>query len=300
VFIRFVTVFLFLLTLSVFATDSYPQTYSKLGTPLFTAATHLSEYKDVESLTFWTEKYRVEVNKTTLLGLEVDKLTDKSKKRVYLQKLRKLQSLYERVLHQLHTAIAKSIKDDDYKQFLKLTSYAFDGLFSKSNLRNQAIGFYAKHKFDEKQGCVVLDKKISDEILSQKTEELFAAEIVHSSYDSQDTKSKKKSVGISVQRVKNSIRVSFYNRNIYDVTIQVHSRLNNISFKTSPPKEFVIKAKSTYEYGILVLGSGQSQYSFSWSYMMGSKDAQHNDNYIYKLPFAKGTSHIVSQGYNGK
>ena len=33
---------------------------------------------------------------------------------------------------------------------------------------------------------------------------------------------------------------------------------------------------------------------------MGSKNAIHDNNYIYGLPFKKGTSHVVSQGYNGQ
>jgi len=31
---------------------------------------------------------------------------------------------------------------------------------------------------------------------------------------------------------------------------------------------------------------------------MGSKNAHHNDDYVYRLPFANGTTHRVSQGYN--
>lgn len=245
------------------------------------------------------QEYKDEVDRTIVYGYEADTSKDKKKNKAYLKKLRKLQSSYDKLLHSLHVNISKSIQNEDYKLFVELISYPFNGLFVNTHLCNKAITFYAKHKNENNLECLVLEKNMADEKLSNETQELFAAEIEHSSYNSVTQIKSKKSVTITTKRVKNTIEVYLHNKNIYDLTIKVRHNVKNIIMSIKPHKEFVLEAKSTYHYTTLVLGSGKSQYGFSWSYTMGSKNAQHDKNYVYRLPFKKGTSHVVSQGYNG-
>jgi len=298
VLLRLLLLFTFLLSLCFANNGNYPKTYNKLGTPLYNAAKYFRQYEKISNLKVLVQEYTNEVDATMLYGYEADISKDKKKK--YLKKLRKLQSSYDRLLHSLHISISKSIKNEDYKLFLKLTSYPFDGLFANIHLRNQAITFYTKHKNEKILKCMVLEKNMADEKLSNETQDLFATEIEHSSYNSTTQKKSKKSVMITAKRVKNTIEVYLHNKNIYDVTIRVRHTVKNMIISRKPLKEFVLKAKSAYHYTTLILGSGKSQYGFSWSYTMGSKNAQHDDNYVYRLPFKKGTSHVVSQGYNGK
>ncbi|MDF1884459.1 M23 family metallopeptidase, partial [Sulfurimonas sp. SAG-AH-194-C21] len=298
--LKFLLILTLTFSLSLEAQSNYPQTYEKLGTPLFNAAQHFLSYKQISNLKELIIEYKNEVDVTIINGFIADNSKEKNQKRAYLLKLRKLQSSYNKLLHNLHLSIGKSIEDDDYKLFLKLTSYAFDGLLMNSNLRKQAMTFYAKHKHEKNLKCMVLEKNLAYDMLSVETQELFAAEIIHSSYNSESTEKTKKSVYISALRVENTIKIFLYNKNIYDVTMRMHYTIKNINMSTKPPHEFVLKAKSKYHYVTLVLGSGESQYGFSWSYAMGSKDALHDEKYLYKLPYKKGTSHIVSQGYNGR
>lgn len=282
------------------ASPIYPKSYAQLGTPLFESVQHFQMYEDVKSLKPLILEYKDTADKLLLYGKKIDTSDDKNKKKNYLKSLRKLQSKYDKLLYSLHQAISKSIKDDDYELFLKLTSYAFDGLFTNTNLRQQAIDFYFKHKHEKNVQCEILEKNMTNKKLANATQELFATEIINSSYNSDSQKKSKKSVDIITTRVANTIKVFLYNKNIYDVTIRVRPVVQNIKMTMKPPKEFVLKAKSKYHYTTLVLGSGESRYGFSWSYTMGSKDAQHDKDYVYRLPFKQGTSHIVSQGYNGE
>jgi len=293
---RLLLLLTFLISLS-FA--NYPKTYAKLGTPLFHALEHFEKLQDISSLNELIQKYKSDANKAILYGNEVEVTKDKKQKILYLKKLRKLQSLYNKLLHSLHLRISKSIKDNDYDLFLKLTSYAFEDLFINTNLRNEAINFYSKHKHEKSLKCFVLDKNIADEELYTKTKELFAAEIIRSSYNSDSQNKSKKSVSISTKRVKNTIEVYLHNKNIYDVTIKVKYTIKNITMSVKPNTEFVLKARSKYHFTSLILGSGKSKYGFTWSYIMGSKNAIHDNSYVYRLPFKVGTSHVVSQGYNG-
>jgi len=147
--------------------------------------------------------------------------------------------------------------------------------------------------------CPVLDKQINSAKLSKETAELFKAEVINSSYDSRSKKKSTKKVVISASRVKNKIYVKLINKNIYPVTIKVIAKYKNLKPSLKTPKEVVVLANSTLDYTILRVEDGTSYYSYRYSWTMGSKYAKHDDSYIYKLPYKVGTTHRVSQGYNG-
>ena len=86
---------------------------------------------------------------------------------------------------------------------------------------------------------------MADEKLSNETQELFTAEIEHSSYNSVTQIKSKKSVAITTKRVKNTIEVYLHNKNIYDLTIKVKHNVKNIIMSIKPHKEFVLEAKAT-------------------------------------------------------
>ena len=288
---------LFLLWSLSLAKEEYPLTFSQLGTPLYTSLEPFSNYIEVEMLTQEIVLYESMVNRALKDGYKVDKSIDKKEKKAYLKELRNLQKEYDKLLFLLHKSIDESIKKDDFKLFIKLTSYAFDGLFQNTNSRNRAIEFYSIHK--HKAICPVLDKQMSNAKLSKETEELFKAEVINSSYDSRSTKKSTKKVVISALRVKNRIYVKLINKNIYPVTIKVTAEYKNLKPSPNTPKELVLAANSTVDYTTLKIGNGKSYYSYRYSWTMGSKDAKHEDNYIYRLPYKRGTTHRVSQGYNG-
>ena len=281
-----------------FAKEYYPLTFSQLGTPLYTSLKPFTSYIEVTMLTREIILYRSMVKKSLENGYKVDKSISKKEMKAYLQELRKLQKEYNKLLYLLHKSIDEAIKKDDYKLFLQLTSYAFDGLFQNSNSRNRAIEFYSINKHKSK--CPVLEKQMNNAKLSKKTSEFFKAEVINSSYDSRSKKRSKKKVVISASRVKNKIYVKLINKNIYPVTIRVISKYKNLKPSVNTQKEIVILANSTVDYTTLIVENGPSHYSYRYSWTMGSKDAKHDDNYIYRLPYKKGTRHRVSQGYNGR
>jgi len=296
VLIRLLLSLLLLWSFSV-AKEEYPLTFSQLGTPLYTSLEPFTNYIGVETLTRDVILYKSLVKKALTNGYKVDKSLDKKEMKAYLKELRKLQKEYDKLLYLLHKSIDEAIKKDDYKLFIKLTSYAFDGLFQNSNSRNRAIEFYSINKHKSK--CPILDKKMSNAKLSQETAELFKAEVINSSYDSRSKKSSTKKVVISASRVKNRIYVKLTNKNIYPVTIKIIAKYKNLKPSPNTPKELVLAANSVVDYTTLKVENGPSHYSYRYSWTMGSKNAKHDDSYIYRLPFKIGTRHRVSQGYNG-
>ena len=290
--------FLLLFISSLLFAQSYPKTFAQLGTPLYNSLDPFLKHKNSEYLKNEIIVYEKSVNTTLQEGLNADVISDRKAKKTYLKSLRKLQKEYDILLHKLHVAIEKSIEKDDYKTFIKLTEYPFDGLFKNSSARNQALVFYKKNKTICK--CPILEKSISDTKLIDETMDMFKAEIINSTYSSTSKVHSNKKVTLVTSRNKNKIYVAFINKNIYPVTISVRPYYKNIQALSNPKKEFVIPAKGKVEYTTLKVLDGKSYYRYKFSWNLGSKDAIHNNSYIYRLPYKKGTSHAVSQGYNGK
>ena len=287
---------LFLLLFSVAFASGYPQTFSKLGTPLYKSLKPISKYSDIKLLQEKILTYEQLVGKTIAHGFEVDKSKDKLETKKYLFELRKLQKSYDFLLHLLHDNINKAIDNKDYKLFLKLTNYEFDGLLKNSNLRNKSMAFYNQNR--AKKRSKVLEKKIKREKLIEATSKEFYTEVINSSYDPNSKQDSTKKVVMDTERVGKYIYVTLINKNIYDVTVSIKSRYKNITESRNTQKVIVLKANSSKEYTKLKLGKGSTSYGYSYSWIMGDKDAVHDDSYIYRLPFAKGVSHVVSQGFN--
>ena len=121
---------------------------------------------------------------------------------------------------------------------------------------------------------------------------------VSSSYNPNSKIDSTKTVFISTEKIGNFIYVGFTNRNMFDVTINVKHEYKNIKESENTPKEFVLKANSAIEYTRLELGQGNRSYRYGYSWIIGNKDAVHDDSYVYRLPYKERTSHVVSQGYN--
>ena len=47
------------------------------------------------------------------------------------------------------------------------------------------------------------------------------------------------------------------------------------------------------------VNDGEWEYSYTNYFKLGSNCAQHDDSYVYQLPYAPGSKFKVTQGYNG-
>lgn len=286
---------LFLLSSILFATE-YPETFSKLGTPLYKSVKPITKYADIKLLEDKLLTFEQQAGQVMAHGFEVDKSKDKTKIKEYLLELRKLQKSYDYLLHLVHDSINTAIDNKDYKLFLKLTNYELDGLLKNSNLKNKSIAFYSENRKNKRSK--LFEKKLKHEKLVEESTQEIYNQVVKSTYNLNSKENSTKTVQIETKRSGDYIYVMFKNKNMYDVTVSVKPQYENIIEEKNTPKVIVLKANSTQNYTTLHSGKGSTSYSFSYSWIIGDKDAVHDDSYIYKLPFATGTSHIVSQGYN--
>ncbi|WP_324170620.1 M23 family metallopeptidase [Sulfurimonas sp.] len=289
--------FSFFLLFTYVDASKYPITFAKMGTPLFKSIKPISKISDIDSLKVVSDDYIKFANTTMHTGLLIDASNDDFKKKEYLFKLRKLQKKYDKFLHQLHKNIDVSIKEKKYDKFFRLISYEFDGLLKGRALQRKSIEFYNSVK--AKKRSKVLDKKIRHKKLIAMTQSEFHTKIVKSNYNSSSKKISTKNVYIFVKKYDKYIIIFAGNKNPFSITINIKGKYKNLSHG-NVRQTFSITANSTKQYIKLYKQKGSYSYNFSYSWIMGSMDAVHDDSYIYRLPYARGSSHVVSQGFHGK
>ena len=294
--IRFLT--LFLLFFTFLHSKEYPVVFSKMGTPLYESIEPIKKLSHIKKIKKSSLEYLNEASEALEYGYKVDNKDGEVNPKKYLLKLRKLQKKYDYVLHLLHKEINQSINEKNYTLFVKLVNYKLDGLLKSRGLLEKSIKFYKKNK--SKNKSKLLEEKIAFQKDLQNTQEFF--NVVHRlTFDpSKQKTSSKKSVNITSRQVGSTIIIGLENKNPHSVTIKLNPKYKNLKYDKNIPTLVVLKAKTKKEYIRLGIKEGGSSYSYSYTWIIGSVNAVHDDSYLYRLPYKAGASHIVSQGYNGK
>lgn len=98
-------------------------------------------------------------------------------------------------------------------------------------------------------------------------------------------------------------RIEIYakNNNIYPVTVEVNFELQNLKPTEKLPYTTELRARENANILDLQKEGKNKEWNYrsSLRYFMGSVQARHDNRYAYKLPFAKGQSYWLSQGFNG-
>ncbi len=294
-------IFLFSILLNILVSEELPQTFKQLSTPLYESYTPIKKLSGIESLKNMLSTYATELDNLKKLGFEVDKTKNKKEVHQYLLELRAFEKKYDFILHEIHMSINKAINNDNYKLFIKLTKYEFDGLLKNRTLLEKSLKFYQSNS--KKNTIAFFEKKMKYKKIEIRTSQEFYNLASKSEYNSKNkNKSKNKKVNIEVVNIGKSMIVYIENNNPYTITIKLEAKYQGLNYDRSIRKEFPIKANTKKEYIRLHRQRGvlSSSYSYRYSWIIGSVDAVHDDSYIYRLPFAKGKSYKVSQGYNGR
>ncbi len=93
------------------------------------------------------------------------------------------------------------------------------------------------------------------------------------------------------------------NNELYPISISLDLDLNNLLFSESDKKVFVVPAKNEkYKIGELTVAENAKKYTFSYKYLFTMGDitiTNYEKSFLYDLPFLKGKSYHLFQGYNG-
>ena len=98
-----------------------------------------------------------------------------------------------------------------------------------------------------------------------------------------------------------SIEVHARNTNPYPVTIELDIELTNLKANKRLPVIQALPPNSEAKVTELTVKKRSEEWGFSTSYRyyMGSIFADHNNNFVYRLPYQLGTEYKVAQAYNG-
>lgn len=109
---------------------------------------------------------------------------------------------------------------------------------------------------------------------------------------------------VEIYRVEKEDRIEVYakNSNIYPVTIEVNLNIENLIPDKKLPYITTLSPRSDEKIMDLRHDNKQegSGFSSSFRYYMGNISARHNDSFAYRLPYPKGDSYRVTQGFGGE
>lgn len=289
--------FLFLLFSSVYA-GKYPIFYERLATPLYSSMDSLKNLSDIEDLNKSCTLFIANAEQTLQFAKNIN-ASDASLTKEYLLKLRKLQNEYNHILHLVHKQINKSIYEDDYERFLQLTNCNLDGLLQNRALLDASLEFYEKKK--KKKKSTFLEREAQKlKLIEEYQNEFVNASITDTMSSSQKPK-KQEIVYLEAKTIDNEIAIYAYNNNPYTITISINAEFSNLKSNKGKYSSLTLGAHTNAECTrFTLIGGSAYSYTLEYSWILGSQNAVHDDSYVYRLPFSLGSSHIVSQGYNGK
>lgn len=289
--------FLFLLFSSVYA-QKYPIFYERLATPLYTSMDSLKNLSDIEDLNKSCTSFIANAEQTLQFAKKID-ANDTSLTKEYLLKLRKLQNEYDHTLHLVHKQISKSIHEDDYERFLQLTNCDLDGLLQNRALLDASLEFYEKKK--KKKKSTFLDKQAQKLKLIEEYQNEFVNASVTDTIDSSKKAKKPEIVYLDAKTVDKEIVIYAYNNNPYSVTISIKADFSNLKSDKAKHSSLTLGAHANAECTRFTPIDGNTySYALEYTWILGSKNAAHDESYVYRLPFSLGSSYIVSQSYNGE
>ncbi|QHI37100.1 Murein DD-endopeptidase MepM [Kordia antarctica] len=97
-------------------------------------------------------------------------------------------------------------------------------------------------------------------------------------------------------------KVKIFGVNNTSLTYSVEFKLKGTGCKPSKPLPLtiVMPPKANIElFDLFPVENKKWKCTTNYTYVVGNINAKHNDDYVYDLPYAKGSSFIVHQGYNG-
>ena len=89
------------------------------------------------------------------------------------------------------------------------------------------------------------------------------------------------------------------NKNQFDITLELKTEQINLLSLSSLPFTKSFKANSKTKAAKFFIKRKKFSYRSSYNWVLGNKNANHDDNYLYRLPYKLNTKQMVTQGFNG-
>ena len=304
--------FILILVFSLYA-KVYPSLYAQLGTPLFKS---VKDFKYLSTLdSFAVHKDLIQkldslCKEAIKKGFELDKNPDKEEIKAYLKALRQLQTLHDKIEKSYKQQLYKSIYSNDKESFFILLKRPLSLVRADARLKQKVVEFYKTtgqtessylkalyedYNLDERSYAHMNKMfKLYEEkkdVISRKSLDIF----------SPDYKAKKIEV-LSV-KVKDGFDIYLENHTFSVVSVKLHlKQMHNLSSDVSAPyiNSYPSRSRSKMMHLSIIEKSKKSDFSISYGTMLGSLVTSYNKKYVYALPYKRGKTYLLTQGFNGK
>jgi len=293
--------------------SSYPLLYSQLGTPLFESVEDFQYLKTLESFEKYQDKIEIYQKRSAVSivkGLELDKSGNKDAIKVYLKELRQLQSLHDTLEKVYKQALYKSIYKEDEKSFFLLLQRPLSLVNKDARLKQKVVEFYKK---TERKNSVYLNTLCKDYALDERSY-AYINQMFNLHQAKQEVKVKKrlnafvpkdnakKQIEVVSVRVKNGFDLYLNNHTYNDITIKLQAtKMQNIRSEFSLPyiNSYPARTRSKILHFSIINKGKSSLFNLSYSSVVGNLNLDYDKDYVYALPYQRGKSYLLSQGFKG-
>lgn len=108
-----------------------------------------------------------------------------------------------------------------------------------------------------------------------------------------------KSIFFTATESSDEIVVTLHNKNIFDVTYQYNAEYKNLYPLNEVPNTGVLRKNSSKVVSKFMKVGGKFSLSNHYHWVIGNKNVYHNNKYLYRLPYKKATTKVITQGFNG-
>lgn len=106
-----------------------------------------------------------------------------------------------------------------------------------------------------------------------------------------------------IEPIRSGRKVDIYLRNMlgFELSIELNLKVDNMSVDRELPMSKTLAPYELYRAVRMTGGKRGVQWSYKYSlrWLVGKIDARHDDRFVYSLPWSKGLTFGVGQGYNG-
>ena len=325
------TILILLLCISVLLSQDelsakhYPKLYSQLGTPLFELADDFE--KLVQSPLFNNNKqtiqeYQQKVKRAIDMGLAIDAENSHKpeKAKAYLKELRELQKLHDKIQSSYKKQLYKSIHDDDPNTFYAISSTPLPFIRTDARLKEEVVQYYKKTQelhqtSSQKQYDFSYLQDLSQDLRLDRQSYAYMSTAFKASQKDQKVEERnsitqfipdahrKQPVQVISVRTKKGFDLYLENHAYFDVTIELKAtELINLSSSETLPFVGSFPAQSRTKILNLSVQDPRlkSQFQTFFNATVGRVNTQYDKDYLYALPYARGESYLLTQGFNGR
>ena len=298
--------------LSVYA-KTFPSLYSQLGTPLFESVedfNHLSKLKSFEVHKQKIEEFQTLSSQVMKKGLKLDDNANKEETKGYLKDLRKLQGLYDALEKSYKKMLYKSIYTKNEKTFFELLEHPLSLVNKDARLKKKVVEFY-KNTGDKKSSY--LNTLCKDYNLDERS---YA--YVNKMFNTHQSKKEvrvrdnlntfvaldnaKKKIEVVSVRVPGGFDLYLDNHTYNDISLKLQAtKIQNIrsEFKLPYINSFPPRSRSKILHFSIINANKKSEFGVNYSTMLGGLNLEIDKSYVYALPYKRGKSYLLSQGFKG-